>query len=60
MICPILSRCSAKVSLEHYLNTCSHPTEDNYKKCEHYIALTKVTKSPSEWAEAITGIRVRT
>lgn len=59
MICPIISRCSQQVDLNHYLHYCSHPTEENYRKCQYFISLQQQKKTPSEWSEAVTGIRVR-
>lgn len=59
MICPLIRVCQHKVSMEHYTNVCSHPTEDNYKKCQFYQAEAQATRTPLDWSEKLTGFKLK-
>jgi hypothetical protein len=51
MLCPLLGRCKAKVSVDHYRNVCSNLTEDAFKKCEHWLKTVGTEKTPAEWSQ---------
>jgi hypothetical protein len=54
MICPLLSVCKAKVTLEHYSTVCSNVTKDAYKECIEYKKMSSESKTPSEWLKLTT------
>jgi hypothetical protein len=54
MICPLLSVCKAKISLEHYSTICSNMTKDAYKDCPEYKKIATETKTPLDWSKVLT------
>jgi len=53
MICPLLRKCEAQVSIEHYQNICSNIPEDAYKECDHYKKQASGTKTPLNWQQLL-------
>jgi hypothetical protein len=54
MICPLLSICKAKVTLEQYSTVCSNVTKDAYKECTEYKKMSSESKTPIDWLRLTT------
>lgn len=54
MICPLISRCNEKVTLEKYIKVCSNVSEDAFLQCPAYQRLSKEEKTPAEWSRTLT------
>jgi hypothetical protein len=54
MLCPLLSKCKAKVGVKKFREVCSNITEDAYEKCEEYAKLAGGAKTPLEWSELLS------
>jgi len=54
MICPLLSVCKAKVSLDQYSTVCSNISKDAYKDCPEYKKISSETKTPLDWSKIVT------
>jgi hypothetical protein len=50
MICPLLSACRQKVTMEHYSSVCANVTRDAYKECPEFKRLSSEQRTPVEWA----------
>jgi hypothetical protein len=53
MICPFITICQKKVSIEHYTSMCTNPSENAYVKCDEYQKLSKEQRTPLEWSRAL-------
>jgi hypothetical protein len=53
MICPFITICQKKVSIEHYTSMCTNPSENAYIKCDEYQKLSKEQRTPLEWSRAL-------
>jgi hypothetical protein len=54
MICPLLTICKSKISLEQYSNVCANMTKDAYKECPEYKKLSAEQKTPLDWSKILT------
>lgn len=53
MICPLLRKCEAKVSIDHYRDVCANMAEDAYKKCDHYRKQAGEMRTPLDWQKLL-------
>jgi len=54
VICPFLTMCQKKVTIQDYMDRCASPDKAGYLDCDEYKRLSKETKTPLEWARSIT------
>ncbi|MEM2196422.1 MAG: hypothetical protein QXH10_09255 [Ignisphaera sp.] len=54
MICPLLGRCTEKVTYDKYVNICSNIARDAFKECDVWRKLTAEAKTPGEWSRLIS------
>jgi hypothetical protein len=53
VICPAITLCREKVTIDQYSNICANMSKDAYKDCPAYARLIKETRTPSEWARSM-------
>jgi hypothetical protein len=53
MICPLIGKCTAKVSIEHYTGVCANVREDAFKNCAEFKKVAGQQMTPSEWQKLI-------
>jgi len=56
MICPLIGKCSEKVSYEKYANVCSNITKDAFKECETWKRVCGGSMTPAEWTKLFTAL----
>jgi len=54
MICPLLSSCKLKVSMEHYSTVCANLTKDAYRECPEYKKASAEQRTPGDWARLLS------
>jgi len=55
-ICPLLAKCTRKVSFNHYREVCSNVPADKYKECNYFLEFTSEDKLPKEWSSLLSPI----
>jgi len=53
-ICPFITKCSAKVSVDQYVKICSNVTADAYKDCPVYQKIASEQRTPTEWSKLLS------
>ena len=53
-ICPFLTVCQKKVTMEEYMSRCASPDKAGYLDCDEYKRLSKETKTPLELTRSVT------
>jgi hypothetical protein len=53
MICPCITICREKITIEQYASVCANLAKDAFRDCPVYQKLVKEAKTPSEWARSL-------
>jgi len=54
MICPLMTICKAKITLDQYVNVCANIRADAYKECPEYKKMSSEQKTPLDWSKTVT------
>jgi hypothetical protein len=52
-ICPFITVCQKKVSMDEYMGKCASPDKSGYLDCDEYKKLSKEQRTPLEWSRAL-------